>query len=247
MSPDDAEPEPEASATEPEPEPESAPEPIAGWRRALSLVLIVGMAVVLPLWVRVVWDGQSALGDADVAHQAGDLDAEIEHLGRALRWRAPGSSHDEEALDRLWALAEQERERGAEGRHGALAAYREVRRGLLATRAWGIPHRDRWEQANLHIAALMAEQERELGLDTSEAGRAEQFHAEQLARPPGPDPTRGNLAALAFAIWVLCVALFVVRGLDAKGRLRPRAAFRTGLGALVSLVAWMVLLASSHG
>ena len=243
MSPDQDESQADAPATEAEPE----AEPIAGWRRALSLVLVVGMAVLLPLWVRVVWDGQAALGDADVAHQAGDLDAEIEHLGRALRWRAPGSSHDEEALDRLWALAEQEGERGPEGRRGALAAYREVRRGLLATRAWGIPHRERWEDANRHIAALMAEQERELGLDTSEAGRAEDFHAEQLAHEPGPDTTLGNLSALAFALWVLCVAAFVVQGLDAKGRLRARAAFRWGLGALVSLVAWMVLLASSHG
>ncbi|MEX1363308.1 MAG: hypothetical protein AB1Z98_09295, partial [Nannocystaceae bacterium] len=183
---------------------------------------------------------------ADQAREAGQLDREIEHLGRALRWRAPLLSHDERALERLWALGQQQQARGTEGRAAALAAYREIRRGLLATRSCGISHRDRWEQANERIAALMAEQEHELGPSNPSAA-AEHHHQQLLSREPGPDPLRANLAALAFVGWLVCVAGFVLRGVDPRGRLRPRGAVRWGLAALGLLVAWAGLLASSHG
>ncbi|MCB9716697.1 MAG: hypothetical protein H6712_22760 [Myxococcales bacterium] len=183
---------------------------------------------------------------ADEAWAAGALDAEIEHLGRALRWRAPLVDHDERALARLWAIGEAEQARGEAGRDGALAAFREIRRALLATRSWGdIPQRERWEAANERIAALMAEQSEAMGLPAAADPRAE-LH-EQLARVPGPDPLRADLSALAFVGWLGCVVGFVLRGLDAKGRLRLPAAARWGVGALGLLVAWAVLLAVAHG
>lgn len=215
------------------------------WRRRLMLAGVVLVGLVLPLMIRVAWDGHAELNAASRARDAGDQALEIEHLGRALRWRAPLLSHDEVALDRLWALAEAERLRGAEGRALALSAYREVRRSLLATRSWGIPRRDRWERANTAIAELMVEQERALGIEG--AGDPEVFHLDRLSREPGPEPTRGNLAALAFLGWLGGVVGFLLRGIDERGRLRPRAALRWGLAAIVLLLAWMVLLARSHG
>ena len=140
------------------------------WRRRGVTAGIVVVAVALPLWLRAGIDGAAQLRAADEAAAEGSFDREVEHLGRALRWRAPLWSHDEQALERLWAIGEAQQARGAEGRAGALAAYRELRRGLLATRAWGIPHRERWEEANARIAGLMAEQERALGLDASGDG-----------------------------------------------------------------------------
>lgn len=228
-------------------EAEAAPavERRAWWRRP-AIVLGAAAAVLVPIAARVVVEGRAELVAADEARAQGDLDGELEHLGRALRWRMPGSGHDEEALERLWTLAQAHEARGAEGRVAALAGYRELREGLLATRAWGIPHRDRWEAANARIAALMAATEREIGTDISGTGDPEAHHRALLSREPGPDPIRGNLAALAFAGWVACTAGLLLRGLGPRGRLRPRPALRWGLCAVLCLVAWAVLLATAH-
>jgi hypothetical protein len=221
--------------------------PARPWWRPLALAAGGLLAVLLPLALRVALEGRAELAAADQARAQGDLAGEIEHLGRALRWRMPGRDHDEAALERLWALGQAQEARGAEGRATALAAYRELRDGLLATRAWGVPHRERWAAANLRIAALMAEEERALGTDVSGTGDPEAFHHALLASEPGPDPTRANLAALAFVGWVVGVAGMLVGGLDARGRLRPRAALRWGVVAVLCLLAWTVLLAGAHG
>lgn len=204
------------------------------------------VAVWLPLWLRVAIEGSLELERAERAHAEHEPSREIEHLGRALRWRAPLLDHDERALDRLWTIGQQQRDRGAAGRPMALMAYREVRRGLLATRVIGIPHPERWAQANAHIAALMAEQELALGIGGDSPVDAADHHRVQLERVPGPEPTRGTLAALAFVGWIAAVAGFLLRGLDREGRLRPRPAFRWGLGAVLALVVWTVLLAVAH-
>lgn len=224
---------------------EAAPRRAWWWWPALGLGALV--AGLVPIAGRVVVEGRAELAAADLAREGEDLDAEIEHLGRALRWRMPGFDHDEAALARLWAIGEAQEARGADGRDAALAAYRELREGLLGTRAWGIPHRERWEAANERIAVLMAEVERELGTDASASGDPEAYHRVLLAKEPGPAPIRGNLAALAFAGWVACTAGLLLRGLQPRGRLRPRPALRWGLGAVVCLVAWAVLLATAHG
>lgn len=228
-------------------EAEAAPVERRAWWRRPAIVLGAAVAVLVPIAARVVVEGRAELAAADEARAQGDLDGELEHLGRALRWRMPGSGHDEEALERLWTLAQAHEARGTEGRVAALAGYRELREGLLATRAWGIPHRDRWEAANARIAALMAATEREIGTDLSGTGDPEAHHLALLSKEPGPDPIRGDLAALAFAGWVACTAGLLLRGLGPRGRLRPRPALRWGLGAVLCLVAWAVLLATAHG
>ncbi len=221
--------------------------PRRAWWKAPALGVGVVLAVSLPIGLRVGYEGRAELEAAERARGLDDLSGEIEHLGRALRWRLPGADHDEQALERLWAIGQAQEALGTLGHANALVAYRELRSGLLATRVWGIPHRERWEAANERIAALMAEQERQLGTDVSGRGDPEAFHRELLSREPGPAPVRANLAALAFIGWIACGAGLLLRGLGPRGRLRPRPALRWGLATVACLVAWAVLLAGAHG
>lgn len=235
-----------APAPEAEPAPEAVPDRKSGRYRGVRVGVVAVLALLVPLGLRVAIEGSHELAQADRARAEQALDREIEHLGRALRWRAPLLSHDEEALERLWAIAQQQQARGVPGRAAALAAYREVRRGLLATRVLDVPHRPRWEDANEHIAALMAEQERELEIGRPGLPEARAHHRSQLDHIPGPDPLRGSLATLAFLGWIGAVVGFAVRGLDGEGRLVPRPALRWGLLAIIALVAWTTLLYAAH-
>lgn len=220
--------------------------------RAIAWVIVGLVLIATPLVVRVAVEGNDELARAEQARRAEDVDAEIEHLGRAARWRMPGLSHDEAALDLLKALGQRADDAGEEQRHVALAAYREIRRALLATRAFSVPHPERFDHANVRIASLMAAQERAFGTQPTDEqagddGRdAEAFHLALLRQVPGPDPWRGNLAALAFVAWLFTTAGFVLRGLDGSGRLRPRPALRWGGTALAMLIAWATLLGADR-
>jgi hypothetical protein len=210
--------------------------------RRLGWAFLLLFGVSIPLGARVAWEGQAQLDAADQARADKMLAEEIEHLGRAARWRLPIASHDEIALERLLEIGAEQEALGEDGVQTALMAYREVRRALLATRSWGIPHEDLFAQANQRIAALMAEQEIAFGTDLSGQGEQEAYHLALLERVPGPDPLRANLAALAFVGWIVASGGFVLRALDAHGRLRPRPALRWGAASLLLLVAWMILL-----
>lgn len=202
------------------------------------------LAVISPLVVRAGWEAHAELARAEAASAAGDVDGEIEHLGRAARWRVPGLPYHTRAVDRLMEIG-QAAERAPDAVLQSLAAYREVRGALLATRTWRVPRRDVFDDVNERIATLMAQQEAELGTDSSGTGDPRAHHLALLQEVPGPDPVRGNLAALGFVGWLVATAGFFVRGLDAQGRLRPRPALRWGGASLLLLVAWLVLLRSA--
>ena len=214
----------------------------AGWLAA-GLVLIAA-----PIAGRVAWEGRAELDAADRAADQHDTDGEIEHLGRAARWYAPGLAHDDAALDRLEAIALAAQNAGGDKAHVALAAHREIRRSLLATRTFGVSSPERLARANAEIAVLMAAQEHAFGTDTSGGaadGDLESFHRGLLDRMPGPDPWRANLAGLAFVAWLVACAGFVLRGLDDHGALRARPALRWGGASVVMLVAWAALLVNA--
>jgi len=207
--------------------------------RALARGLGWVLAFTAPLVARAVVEGRDELRRAAEAGAAGDRDGEIEHLGRALRWRVPLSSHDEVALDGLLALGEAAEAAG--DRSEALAAYREARGALLATRVLEVPHGDVRTELDRRIAALMTAQEREIGTDTARGEDLEARHFALLQATPGPDPWRATLAAGTFVAWVLASIAVLWRGVDAHGRVRPRAAVPWGLASIVCLVTWMIL------
>lgn len=216
------------------------------WLRRGALGVAFGAAVTLPLLARVAYEGRAELAEADRAQLEGDRDAEILHLGRAARWRAPILGHDEDARARLLSIGEDAVALGEAGEHEALAAFRELRGALLATRTFDVPDREQLQLANERIAELMAGQERRFGRDRPDEPDPRAWHLEQLSRDPGPVPWRGALAALAFVGWLVATGGFVMRGLDAGGRLRPRPAVRWGIASVVLLIAWAVLLSHAR-
>jgi hypothetical protein len=210
--------------------------------RRVALIAGAAAALAIPVGLRVAWEGRAELDLADLAAEDEDVDAEIEHLGRAARWRIPVLGHDEEAIDRLLIIGTDAESRGGEGRQTALAAYREARGALLSTRTWGVPQRDVFDDLNTRIATLMAEQEADFGTDVGGTGDPYTYHLALLDEIPGPDPWRANFAALAFVGWIVATVGFVLRAIDARGHLRPRSAVRWGVAALLLLAAWAVLL-----
>lgn len=208
----------------------------AGW--GLGFVV----AVALPLVGRAVWEGRRELELAELSAASGDEDAQVEHLGRAARWRVPGFGHDEDAIEALFALGEAAETAGESGSMRALVAYREVRRALLGTRGLWVPQADRFHQANERIAVLMAAQEERFGTDIGGTGDPYSYHLGLLEDVPGPRPGRAWLAAVTFVAWCGTVVGFFARAIDESARLRPAPAVRWGLATIVCLVGWMVAL-----
>ncbi len=187
------------------------------------------LAFVGPLLLRVAWEGRVELSAADEAAAAGDTDARIVHLGRALRWRLPLGGVDERAIAGLLEVADAAEADGDPTT--ALVACRELRSSLLGSRDLVVPHADVLAAVDARIAALMA---------ATVPTRADE--AEQLARlrvASEASPLRASAAALAFVVWMLAAVAFLRRGVDAKGRLQQPAATRLGVLMLASLLAWL--------
>jgi hypothetical protein len=208
--------------------PPGAPSAAPGWaQRSVRLAAWIVLALA-PLVARVAWEAHRELQDAALAQAAGDEDVEVLHLGRALRWRLPGASHDEIAIARLLAIGESAAAAGELGL--ALVAYREIRSALLGSRGLDVPHADVLSDVDARIAELMAAGDAEV----ARRRRAELLEATQHSRLwPG-------LAAATWLAWVWASARLLRRGLDARGRLIPGAGTRAGLLALALLVAWML-------
>jgi hypothetical protein len=205
-------------------------------RVGLRLAAILGVIALLlaPLLLRTLVDGRAELVRAEAAAEAGDVDAEIRHLGRAARFHLPLASHDELALDRLQELA-----RSAESAGEivtALAAWRELRSALISTRTIDVRRPERLHEANAAIVELMVAEARASGRPSARDRWAEEL--EQDLEPRG----RSLLAALCFAAWLVSCVGFFARGVDAKGRLIPRPALRWGGSALLLLILWILLM-----
>ncbi|MBC8071910.1 MAG: hypothetical protein IAG13_26520, partial [Deltaproteobacteria bacterium] len=134
------------------------------WRGAVVL------AIAVPVVAHVAWEAHAELELAIDARERGDEQAEVIHLGRALRWRIPGASHDELAIDRLLAIGEQAESAADDPAHvRALAAYREIRSALLGSRGLDVPHADVLADVDARIARLMHAQSLVLAVPAADA------------------------------------------------------------------------------
>lgn len=206
-------------------------------KRRWAVPAAIAATLVVPVVVQVAVQARSEIVAADDAAANGDEPAEVIHLGRALRWRLPLSSHDEHALARLLAIGENaEQDPDDVGHARALAAYREIRSALLGSRALDVPHDDVLADVDARIARLMAAQSQALGVVAEgEARQHERLREASQASRTGP-----VLAALALLAWVCATFLFLSRGVDARGRLTRPTGTRTGLLVLAALVLWLL-------
>jgi hypothetical protein len=195
-----------------------------------SLALFVVAALLVRAWL----DGRAQLREADAMARAGDLDGEIRHLGRAARWRLPLAEHDELARARLRELAERETE--ADHVPEALAAWRELRSALLATRTIDVVDPEQLAVANAAIVELMVQEAHATGSPADSARWAAELDEDPTSRG------RSLSAAACFTAWLVACIGFFIQAIDGKGRLEPRPALRWGAAVLVLLVAWIALM-----
>lgn len=202
-------------------------------RRLAVVVGVIGL-LLAPLLVRTYFDGRAELGRAEAASTAGDVDAEIRHLGRAARFRLPLAQHDELALDRLQELARSAESAGEIAT--ALAAWRELRSALIGTRTIDVREPERLREANAAIVELMVVEAQASGRPIARDRWSEEL--EQDLEPRG----RSLTAAFCLAAWLVSCVGFFARGVDAKGRLIPRPALRWGGSTLLFLILWILLM-----
>ncbi len=187
---------------------------------------------------RAVWQGRDALADGDRALAAGDREGAIRWWRRAARWYVPLAPHVAGAYDRLEALAGE-----AEAKADlatALAAWQGVRGSILATRSFYVPHEERLEPANRHIAALLARVEGGApDPGKTEAERAA-WHYGLLAVDGAPDVAWSIVALIGFFTWLGGGALFAWRGISAEDRLLVRPATTAWLLIASGLFVWLL-------
>jgi hypothetical protein len=197
-------------------------------------LLLVGLAVAV-VGIRLVADARAAFREGAAAADRGATEEAIRGYADAIRLYVPGSPYARAGLERLEALAA-----AAEGRgelETARHALEAARGALLGTRSFYTPFADRLPALTARLARLLAALEgpRVAPGATAEARIA--WHAERLARPPGPAPAAALAALVGFAIWLGAAVAFFTRGLDRGLRLRrgPATAAAVVFGVGVAL------------
>jgi len=196
--------------------------------RALGVVAIL-FAIVT---VRVLVSSHAALADAE---RAASTDERRFLLGVAARMYAPGNPWSARALT---ALVDEGRAHEAADPKRALAAFREVRSAILATRSFYTPNRPLLDEADRAIARLTSALE-----GTGAAGDA--WHAARLAEAEREAPSVGwsVVALVGLFLWLGAAAGLFLAGFDANDALRRRPALAAACGVAVGLTLFFVGLA----
>lgn len=205
-------------------------------RRKLLIVLATVFLCFGVIVVRAMWEGQSALSRGDEAHLKGDSEGAVRWWRRSARWYVPLAPHTGRAYERLRTLAQAAESKG--DTEVALAGWRGIRSSIRATRSFYTPYSEHADEADQHIAALMAAQE-----VTEDAARNKQereaFHYGLLKLDQMPSVFWSIIALLGLALWIGAGFAFALRAIDDKDRLVPAAAAYSGAGIAIGLVIWL--------
>ncbi len=200
-----------------------------------SLFLCIGV-----LSGRAIWEGRSALARGDAELAEGNVDGAVRWWRRAARWYVPLAPHVPAAYEKLRTLATEAEGRGE--RETALLAWRGIRSSARATRSIIMPYRAQGDEADAHIATLMAANDVASGAET-DAAAAEAWHLSLLQRSQIPSTGWTIVALLGLALWIGGGFAFAARGVDERAKLVPRAAAYSGAAVSAGLVLWLLGLA----
>lgn len=209
------------------------------FRRALPYLIIALVGVGLLLG-RVLWSSQEELDLGRQIFERGDRQAAVLHLGRAAHWYTPGSPFVTEALDELRQIGRQAEMEGQVDL--ALLAYRAIRSSCLGTRSFYTPHRDRLNEANRRIAALMARQPPPPMDRGKTISQRQEEHLALLENIEEPQPLWSAIACISFVVWVVGAFGFILRALDRELRPRRRQALQWGATVAAGLILWVIAL-----
>lgn len=207
-------------------------------KRTIALVAALIAASLAVVVTRAVWEGRSALARGEEALATGDSAEAVRQWRRAARWYVPLAPHVGDAYDRLEEVA-----RAAEAggdRDLALAAWRGIRRSVLATRSFYTPQEHRLEEANRRIAALMAAVEGPAADPERDVAEREAWHLALLERPVGPSVFWSIVAIAGFFLWIGGAFWFAWSGVSDKDRLVRSVAARAGVLVVLGLVIWLI-------
>lgn len=193
----------------------------ASRQTALRIAAVV-LAVLVLFAVRVSSSARSELAEARSLEAQGDRAASVAHYRRAARMTVPLAPTSDEALARLAAIgAEAE---GAGDSDLALSAWRSVRAAILGSRSFYVPARDRLEEADRHIAHLMAQQPAAPIEASASPEEREAAHLALLEAEVGPSPGWSIVALVGLAMWISAAFLFATRAFGEDDALVPREA-----------------------
>ena len=197
-------------------------------------VLAIALIAIALVTVRVIWSSRIEWRAA----LATSGDERLVHLGRAARLYAPGNPYSQRAL---LALTDEARVADEAGQTpAALAAWREVRSAILATRSFYTPHRYLLDEANREIAARMAKSEDESR--GPEAARLA-WHAARLAQDESPSVLFTVLALLGLFGYIASAVCFFLRAVDERDRIRRGPALLWAGGIVLGLTLFFLGLA----
>ena len=163
-------------------------------KRVLIPVAIV-IAVLGALAIRIVVEGNAALGDArDYVLRGKPMEA-IGAYEDAARWYLPLAPHVDTAYEKLRILASDP------DPQISLAAWRAIRSAARATSTLWTPHAKDLADADAAIAGMSARQPGAASAAPTTAGR-EAWYRDRLARDARPGHGPAALAALGVLLWI---------------------------------------------
>ncbi len=203
--------------------------------RSLVIALLSACVLCAVMWTRALLEARAEQAHAQAALARRDDAQAIVSYRRAARWNAPGNVYASESLAALAKLAASLEARGELDQ--ALAAQRAIHAAIHASSGFVILERDRLAQADQRIAALMAQQPP----PEIDAGRSEQARRElylSLLQGRSPNSFWVVFALLGCVTWIVAAAIFLLRGVDRRGRVVRRIARRSGLMLLIGWIAF---------
>ncbi len=206
-------------------------------KRRMLIVLASVFLCVGVLSTRALWEGRSALQQGDALLADGDSEGAVRLWRRAARWYLPLAPHVETAYDKLRSLALSAEEHGDS--QLAVSAWTGIRSSVRATRSFYTPYSERLEEADRHIARLMAQIELQSNPSTN-LKETEQWHHALLKRDQMPSVGWSIVALFGLALWIGGGFGFALRGVDDNDRLVPKAAGYSGAAVAIGMLIWLL-------